>query len=99
MSAVFSPRFYAYDPPTWGTDRLDVSSADDPVESSQEHVGVQIDWEDVNQSIQAGFGQLAEAVQRRAPQIRPRPGRTVTHLLLFSYCAFEDPSAPDVDPV
>lgn len=99
MSAILSPCFYTCDPLTWGTDRLDVSAAGDLGELSQDLVGIRIDWEDVNQSVQAVFRQLAEAVQRRGPQVRFRPGRTITHLLLFSYCAFEDPSAPEVDPV
>ena len=58
-----------------------------------------VDWETINSSVQDVLQELAAEVQRRRPEIQPRFGRTLTHLLLFSYCAFETPSASPIDPV
>jgi hypothetical protein len=58
-----------------------------------------VDWEIVNRSIQVVLSAFAADVQARWPYIKPRLDQTLTHLLLFSYCAFEVPSAPRIDPV
>lgn len=59
-----------------------------------------IDWEALHEYIQQLLAPMRAEVEQRWPQVRSRPGKTFTEkMLLFSYCAFENPSQPEVDPV
>lgn len=54
-----------------------------------------IDWEDVHRAIQEVWLLLAAQIQHRLVGTRARLGRTISPLLLFSYCALERDTPPD----
>ncbi len=94
MSAVQFPTFIRSEfPALKAADRLEV------LPDAKATDGTNVDWEEINRSVQVQLRRLAQGVRRIRPEIRSRHERTITHLLLFSYCAFEMPSCPVFDDV
>lgn len=100
MSTVTVPRFLRYEfPGLQGANRLDVLPSRAGREASNDSANTDIDWEEIHRSVQTGLRRLARAVMRSRPEVRSYFGRTITHLLLFSYCTFEVPSLPELDSI